>query len=56
MWLGATLFGFVNFAVNYLNENKYKILSEINPFIWFHCPIRFVNYWMLPGSRQNTLI
>ena len=29
MWLAATLFGFVNFAVNYLNENKYEILLEI---------------------------
>ena len=33
MWLGAGLFGFVNFGVNYLNEKKSEMLSEINPFI-----------------------
>ena len=43
MCLGAGLFGFVNFGVNYLNEKKSQMLSEIDPFIWFNWPIRSVN-------------
>ena len=56
MWLAAGLFGFVNFGVNYLNDKISEILSEMNQLIWFFWRIRSVNYWILPGGRQNTLL